>query len=123
MISATELAALQATANSAMDLSITIKRATRTTDGTGHYSDSWATVTTVNGNLAQPTGNQMQNYGYLVGPLDTWMVRVPYGTNLQVNDRLVIGSQTLRVQILLQPQSYQTAERVLGTAIQPSEVD
>jgi head-tail adaptor len=117
MIPAAELTAMQAAANSAMDQSITIQRDTQGQDATGHPVDNWATVTTVMGNLAQPSGTLMQNYDYLIGSQDTWMVRVPTGTNVLENDRLVIGAQTMRVQVLLAPQSYQTSMRLLASVI------
>ena len=124
MIGANELAALQATANSALDLSIQVKRPAKTSDGQGGFTETFNNVgSPIKGNLAQPTGGQMQNYGYIIGPLATWMVRVPVGTNLQINDRLVVAGQTLRVQVLLQPQSYQTAERVLASEVGAGEVD
>lgn len=117
MLSSAQLAAFQAAANMAMDETIVIKRATPTSDGMGGSSQVWNTVTTVSGNLSQPTGAQMQNYGYVIGSLDTWQVRVPVGTNLLENDRLVVGGQTLRVQVILQPQSYQTSMRLLASEV------
>ena len=124
MIPAAELAALQATANSSMDQSIQVKRSTRTKTASGHFTEAWNNVgSPVLGNLAQPTGNQMQNYGYVIGSLDAWMVRLPVGTNVLENDRLVVGGQTLRVQVILQPQSYQTAMRLLASAVQAAEIE
>jgi hypothetical protein len=123
MLSSAQLAAFQAAANAAMDESIQVKRNTPVSDGMGGQSDDWANVgSAVLGNLAQPTGGLMQNYGYVIGPLDTWLVRLPVGTNVLVNDRLVVGEKTLRVQVILQPQSYQTAIRLLASAILTSEV-
>ena len=118
MLSAAQLAAAQATAQRALDQSITIQRATKTPDGAGGSSLVWNTIATVNGNLAQPSGQLMQNYDYLIGTTSTWMVRVPVGTNVLENDRLQVGGQTLRVQVLLQPQSYQTALRLLAAEVQ-----
>lgn len=119
MISLAELQALQAVATSALDVSITIQRATPTSDGAGGQSLTWNTVATVNGNLAQPSGQLMQNYDFLIGTTSTWMVRMPVGTNVKENDRLqVSGGQTLKVQVILQPQSYQTALRLLAAEVQ-----
>jgi hypothetical protein len=124
MLSAAQLAAFQATSQASGDESIQVQRMTPTSDGMGGHSEAWANVgSAVLGNLAQPSGNLMQNYGYLIGPLDTWMVRVPVGTNVLANDRLVTNSKTLRVQVILQPQSYQTSMRLLASAIPTSGVD
>lgn len=118
MISAADLAAMQATANASMDTSIAIQAVNRTSDGAGGFTESWATSSTVNGNLAQPTGQMMQNYDFLIGPLATWMVRLPVGTSVSRDNQLVIGSLTLRVQVVLQPQSYQTSMRLLASEVQ-----
>lgn len=108
---------MQAVSNGAMDQSFTIQRLLRTPDGTGHYSEVFSTIATVAGNLAQPTAGQMQNYGYKVGSLATWQVRLPVGTNVEENDQLLTDSQTLRVQVILGPQSYQTSLRLLASEV------
>jgi head-tail adaptor len=113
MISAAELAALQATSQSAGDLSIGVYRLTVGQDGEGNVTRSYALAATVNGNLAQPTAGQLQNYGYAIADVAAWMVRVPVGTDIRIGDRLLVGAQYLEVQVELQPQSYQTAMRVL----------
>lgn len=119
MLSASQLAAMQAIANAALDQSITIKRNTGgVSDGAGGKSEADTIITTVNGNLAQPSGQLMQNYDYLIGTTATWMVRVPVGTNVLENDLLFVGGQKLRVQVILQPQSYQTSMRLLAAEVQ-----
>jgi head-tail adaptor len=118
MISPAELAAMQATASSALDQTITVKRATLTSDGAGGSSESFATVHTVSGNLAQPSAGMLQNYDYLVGSVSSWLLRVAVGTDIRINDRLTVGSLTVRVQVLLQPQSYQTSMRFLCAEVQ-----
>jgi hypothetical protein len=117
MISANDLLSMQATANAAGDTSIVIKRMTPTKDSTGHFSEAWNTVTTVTGNMAQPSPAQMQNYEYKVGVLNAWLVRVPVGTSILENDELVTGGLTLRVQIVLVPQSYPTCIQALASVI------
>jgi head-tail adaptor len=82
-------------------------------DGEGNVTRSYALTATVMGNLAQPTAGQLQNYGYAIADVAAWVARVPVGTDVRIGDRLIVGGQTLEVQIELQPQSYQTAMRVL----------
>lgn len=119
MISPAELAAMQATATAAMDLTITISRAALARTALGGQSETFANVATVAGNLAQPTAGQLQNYDYLIGALSAWQVRVPAGTDVRPNDQLTVSGLAvpLRVQVILQPQSYQTATRLLATEI------
>lgn len=123
MLSSAQLAAFQGASQAAGDQSIEIQRETPTSDGMGGSTLAWSTVTTVMGNLAQPTGGLMQNYGYIVDPESTWMARLPVGTNVLENDRLISGGQTIRVQVILQPQSYQTGLRVLGAEIKRSGIN
>jgi hypothetical protein len=122
MLSSAQLTAFQAAAASAMEQSIQIKRATPTPDTTGHASESYSAVVTVNGNLSQPTGGLLQNYDYLVAGMNTWMVRVPVGTNLLEDDRLIVAGKTMRVMVILQPQSYQTSMRALAAELQGETV-
>lgn len=124
MISIAELAAMQATSNSAGDLSIAIYRPTLTQDGegnvtkgTGTFPSGWTLIATVNGNLAQPTASQLNNYGYAIADVAAWMVRVPVGTNILLGDRLVVNTMNLEVQIILVPQSYQASTRVLAAEV------
>ncbi|MGZ6375502.1 MAG: hypothetical protein ACXWPI_12375 [Ktedonobacterales bacterium] len=117
MIPANELATMQATATSAGDLSIAIYRATLTQDGEGNVSKSFTLHATVNGNLAQPTVGQLQNYGYAIADLATWLVRVPVGTDILIGDRLTVNGQNLEVQVVLTPQSYSTSTRLLAAEV------
>ena len=118
MLSATELAALQATANGALDKTIQVQSVTRISDSAGGFTETWATVATVQGNLAQPTGGMMANYDFVIGPLATWLVRVPVGTAVTRDNQVIVAGLTLRVQVILQPQSYQTAMRFLASEVQ-----
>lgn len=118
-LSSAELSAMQSAASSTtFDQTFAVKRLTRTPDGTGHYAESWSTVVaSVSGNLSQPTAGQMQNYGFKIGSLAAWQVRLPVGTNVQENDELVVGGQTLRVEVVMTPNSYQTTLHLLASEV------
>lgn len=119
MIPASELTAMQATATSALDLSgVLVQRATRTPDGYGAYTETWATLATVAGGWAKPTASVMQQYAGLIGSLAAWTVRLPYGTTCAANDRIVMPTgETLTVQADLSQSSYSTVKRVLATEV------
>ena len=88
-------------------------------DGYGTQSNGGYTlIATTTAGMSQPSGGQLQNYDYLIGSLSAWQVHLPYGTNVQHQDHLVIDSQTLEVQILLDPQSYQVLLTVLASEIE-----
>lgn len=116
-ISAGELAQLQADMNSLMEQSIAIWRRSISQGPTGNVIESYALNSTVKGTLSQPTAGMLANYDYLVGSLAAWAVRVPVGTSIQATDHLIVSGQTLEVQIVLAPQSYQGAIRVLATEV------
>ena len=114
MISATELAAMQATVNSALDISLTQKRNAPTQGPTRNVIDNYSTVATLTGNLAEPTAGLLANYDYAVKSQATWLLRVPVGTDLRAGDRLITpDGQTLDVQVILTPRTYPTAVRAL----------
>lgn len=120
MLDATELAQIRTdAAAAALDLSCTIQRKTLTRDGSGQATETWNTVATINAGMTEPTGGQLQNYNYLIEDLATWMVKLPYGTNVQAQDRLLItgqlGQQTLVVQVVLEPRSYAALLTVLAS--------
>lgn len=118
MISNAELAAMQAVANSAMDLTLTQKRNSPTQGPTKNVIDNYVTVATLTGNLAQPTAGMLANYNYRVGDLAAYLVRLPYGTDIRASDRLVTtDGQTLDVQVVLTPQSYATAIQCIASEV------
>jgi hypothetical protein len=117
-VSASELARIQADA-AAQTLTLTcqIQRKTLTSDGAGGSTTTWNTIATVQAGMSLPTAGQLQNYDYLIGSLAAWQVKLPVGTNVQVQDRLVISGQTLIVQIVLTPRSLPALLTVLASEI------
>ena len=120
LIPASELAALQATATSAMDLSgIVVKRKTRTQSASGTYTETLTTeVASTVGGWAKPSASVMTQYAGLIGSLAAWVVRLPSGTNVQRNDLLLMPSgDTLTVQADLTERIYATCVCVLATEV------
>lgn len=120
LIPASELTALQATAQTAMDLSgIVIKRPARTQNQWGGYSETTPTqVASTVGGWAKPSAGVMQQYAGLIGARAAWVVRLPSGTNVRNGDLLVMPSgDTLTVQADLTEHSYATCVQVLATEV------
>jgi hypothetical protein len=67
--------------------------------------------------MASPTAGQLANYGYLIGSLAAWRVNLPYGTDVQHDDQLLIAGKTLYVHVDLSPQSYNSLTTVLATEV------
>jgi head-tail adaptor len=117
MLSAAEIAEMQAVATASLNTSCQIQRSTLTADGYGSSSETWTTVATVNVTLAQPSEGQLQKYAERIGGLASWLVRFPYGTDVRVNDQLIVGGVTLRVEAPLFPTSYEMSSRVLASEV------
>jgi hypothetical protein len=118
MLSADEIGLIRTDAAYATcDLACLVQRKTVTPDGMGGFSESWSTVATTTAGMSQPSVGQLQNYDYLIGSLSTWLVRLPYGVDVRVQDHLVIEGETLVVQVYLHPTSYSSLTTVLASEV------
>lgn len=99
----------------------TIQRKTVSRDQYGSQSDVWNTITTTLCGLSEPTAGQLQNYDYLIGSLAAWQVKLPYATDVQHQDQILVtsqfGQQILEVHVVLEPRSYATLLTVLAAEI------
>lgn len=119
-VSAAELALIQSdTVTAVCDKVCVIKRATKTPDGFGSESEALVTISPddLMAGMAQPTAGQLQNYDFLIGSLSAWQVHLPVGTDVQTQDTILIDGQTLTVQVVLDPQSYQALRTVLASEV------
>ena len=115
---AAELASIQEYAQvMACDQACTILRKTATKDAYGSETEAFSVIETTIAGMTEPTAGQLQNYDYLIGSLAAWHVRLPVGTNVEHQDHLVIGPQTLVVQVILEPRSYHALLSIIATEI------
>lgn len=117
---AAELTAIRSEATSAvLDQTCQIFRSTvPVADGySSPTNKNYGLLATTVAGMTQPTANQLQNYGYKIGSLAAWHVKLPYGTNVEEQDHLLINGETLEVQVLLTPQSYQIFTSVLASEV------
>lgn len=117
MISAAELAAMQATATSSLDLTCTITTYTHVSDGAGGQTNVAHSSAVIACSLAQPSQQLLQNYDYLIGSLSAWVVTLPYGTSITDQDDIAVSGLDLKVHVVLAPESYQTCVRVLAAEV------
>lgn len=118
MLPALELAQIRADAAVAtLDQTCVIQRKMIATDNMGGDSYTWATIATVQAGLSEPSAGQLQNYDFKIGSLAAWQVKLPYGTNIQHQDQLMIGGQILIVQVVLAPRSYAALLTVLASEV------
>jgi hypothetical protein len=124
MITAAELAQIQRdVAAIALSLPCLIKRKTTTKDQFLTATDSWLTISPVGllCGLTEPSAGQLANYDFLIGSLAAWQVKLPYGTDVQHQDQILVTGeftqQTLTVQVVLEPRSYATLLTVLASEV------
>lgn len=112
-----EMAQLRADVTPVFDTSATIQRATLGSDGYGNPTETWNTVASVLAGLSKPSARIQALYAARIGSLDSWTVRLPYGTDVKQNDRILVAGQTLSVQADLSVSSYSTCYSVLATEV------
>lgn len=117
MLPASELAAMQATAQTAMDLAVTIKRPTLTADGAGGATAALGTIANTVCNVAKPSAALLQQYAARVGNQRSYVVRLPASVNVLDNDQLVLTGMTLTVMAVLTSRSYNVATQVLASVV------
>lgn len=116
---AAEMARIRAdVAAIALDLDCIIQRATKTPDAWGTETETWATVATLKSGMKSPTPSMLDLYAEQLGAKLAWQVNFTWGTDVRIQDRLTIGTDTMIVQAILSQQSYSTLTTVLAAEIQ-----
>ena len=100
-------------AASTMTGTCTIVRKTQTSDGLGGRTDVWTTLYTVPCRL----WSLPQEYSETIDQerievLERWHLAIPVGQDINIKDRVVIGSNTYEVQAYAAPESIEV-ERVV----------
>lgn len=116
-ISTAEIAAIRTEAALALDKTCVIQRKVRTPVASGGASTLPVPIATVMAGMSQPTASQLANYGYLIGSLSAWQLKMAVGTDVKEKDVLVIEGRTLYVQKVLTPRSYAVLLTLLVTEV------
>lgn len=115
---AAEMAQLRAdVAAIALDLDCTIQRATASKDAWGTETEVFNTISPsdLKAGMRSPKPATLDVYASRIGAKLAWEVDFPYGTDVQEQDHLLIGSETMVVQAILSQQSYSTLTTCLAT--------
>lgn len=107
------ISALIRAAAAVMPGTCTITRKTQTSDGMGGMTDTWTTLSTLPCRLWSPP----QEYSETVNQerlevLTRWHLALPVGTDINVKDRVLIGTGTYEVAAYAAPESIEV-ERVV----------
>lgn len=121
-VSTDELGSIRAdVADAVCDLPCVIQRKVLTKDAYGSATESLVVVSPDDllAGMKEPTAGQMQMYASKLGSLGSWQVQFAYGTDVRVNDLLLIAGHTMTVQVDYSPQSYNTLTTVLASEVMP----
>ena len=125
MIRASELTRIRRDVEAvALNLPCVIQRKTVTQEDVyGSDTEAWPVVSPEDlmCGMSEPSGTQLENFNFLVASLATWQVKLPYQTDVQHQDRLIVtgeyGPQTLVVQVILEPRSLASLVTVLASEL------
>lgn len=116
LLTAFDLASLQATAADVRVETIIIQRVTRTPDTYGGWSESWATLATVTGRLRVQPGREGPVADRLTA-VTVYQVSLPAGTDVTPRDRLVVSGRTFEVTGVATPKSDEVVRRVTALEV------
>jgi head-tail adaptor len=111
LLTTTDLAALRRDAAAALTTTAVIQRRTASQDALGGPSESWADLATVTALVLAQPGDESELAGRVAGQF-VYTIRLPAGTDVAVEDRLVTGGRTLEVVGVAVPKSYEVLRAV-----------
>lgn len=109
----------QDAAKAACDKPCVIQAKVATKDVDGSETEDWVTTSPSDQmvGMSEPSGGQLANYAYIVGDLATWQLKFPIGTNVNLQNHVIVEGQTMVVQVDLTPRSYPALITVLATEV------
>lgn len=110
MLTAGELAAMQAVQNRALPGTVVIERYGLTADGMGGYTEAWTAAGTVTGRIYPAAGSERVTGGQPVS-VAQWQGTFPVGTSLSAKDRVRYAGRTFEVTAVNNGEMWQTAVR------------
>ena len=107
MLTAAELAAIQATQTLTLTDVCTIQHRALTSDGAGGWTEAWTTTTTVC--RVAPVSAQEAVLAGQQRIVANWKLTLPAGTVVVDTDRLAVGTRTFEVVGVLGPETRESA--------------
>ena len=114
MISAADLAAMQATQASALPGTCSISRRSMATDDQGGYTETWADLATgVACRLVVMRAPTEALVAARFANMELWQLTLPVGQDITHNDRVVVSGVTYEVAGINSGGEWETARRVV----------
>lgn len=104
-------------AQEVLDLDCLIERPVSAKSSIGNAVPNYTTISTVKSSVADPSAGLLQQYASKIGSMITFIVKMPYGTDVAENDQLTISGKKLLVQAKLIPKSLAAFTSVLACEV------
>ena len=117
LLTAPEIASMQATVAQVLDQSLPQKRKTVAKDGYGNNIETFAFLANVTCNVFRPTGTHLQLYADLIGAQQAMMLRFLPGTDIREGDVITYKNEDWLVQVIQVQESYTIPNDLLMTVI------
>lgn len=117
LLSAAEIASMQATVGPALDQSLPQLRKTTGLDTYGHTTETWVSQGNVICNVFRPTATHLQLYADIIGAQQAMMIRFLPGTDIREGDQLTYKAENWLVQAIQVHESYTIPNDALMTVV------
>lgn len=109
---------MQLAAEAALPDLAQVQRVTRTPDGSGGFSTTWATVVTAACALAPADARPPETEtAARLATTAAWTITLPAGTDVRAADRIVSGGRTFELTAPAAPRSWELTRRVSATEV------
>lgn len=117
MLSAAEIAAMQSTINSSLDVTITVKRKGAGQDVYGHANGTYTSIGTALVNIIKPSAVALQLFAEQIAAQKAVMIRFALTTDIQENDLIAYSNKDWKVQYVENAESYTFCNDALMTVV------
>ncbi len=118
LLTASEIATMQATVASALDQSLPLFRDTSTAvDDSGHHTVNLVSQGNITCNVFRPTATHLQLYANIIGAQQAMMLRFLPGTDVREGDQVTYKNENWTVQAIQVQESYTVPNDAIMTVI------
>jgi len=117
MLSAAELASIQATVASALDVALPQYRSTKAADTYGHTTRIRVSQGNIQCNILKPSATQLQAYAGIIGAQRSLVIRVMQASDVQEGDEFLYDGLYWVVNNMQDAESYTVTKEYLITVV------
>lgn len=116
-LSASELAAMRATAEDALPDTAVIWTVTNVSDGQGGMTATWAAAGTADCRISPSGTGSERELASRLSSVSPWYITLPQGTAVTVKDRIHVGARVLEVAAIMAPRTWELTRRLIAIEV------